>query len=61
MYKELTINTTQQKTLFKIYRNNIVHIKEQAEKLYFDKQIKESQHNTGLLWKTINDIISLKK
>ena len=62
MYKELlTNNTTQQKTIFKIYRNKLTHIKEQAKKLYFNQQIKESQHNTGLLWKTINDIISLKK
>ena len=62
MYLELlTINTTQQKTLFKIYRNKLTHIKEQAKKLYFDEQIKQSQHNTGLLWKTINDIESLKK
>ena len=58
MYKELlTNNTTPQKTLFKIYRNKLTCIKEQAKKLYFDKQIKKSQHNTGLQWKTINDII----
>ena len=62
IYKELlTNNTTQQKTIFKIYRNKLTHIKEQAKKLYFNQQIKESQHNTGLLWKTINNIISLKK
>ena len=60
MYKELlTNNTTQEKTLFKIYRNKLTHIEEQAKKLYFNKQIKGPQHNTGLLWKTINDI-SLK-
>ena len=59
MYKKLlTNNTTQQKTLFKIYRNKLTPIKEQAKKLYFNKQIK---YNTGLLWKIINDIISLKK
>ena len=29
--------------------------------MYFYKQIKQSQHNTRLIWKTINDKISLKK
>ena len=29
--------------------------------MYYNKEIEQSQHNSGLLWKTINSIIKLKK
>ena len=29
--------------------------------MYYNKEIEQPQHNSGLLWKTINSIIKLKK
>ena len=47
MYKELlTNNMTQQKTIFKIYRNKLTHIKEQAKKLYL---INKSRNHSTIL------------
>jgi len=45
---------------YKTYRNKLTHIKELAKISYYKKIISESQHNTKLLWKTINDIAKYK-
>ena len=29
--------------------------------MYYNKEIEQSRHNSGLLWKNINSIIKLKK
>ena len=43
------------------YRNKLTHITELAKKKHFTNQVERSQHNNRLLWKTVNDIIKLKK
>ena len=45
---------------YRLYRNKSTHVKEQAKKLYYNNQISEAQHNSGLVWKTINDIVTNK-
>ena len=42
---------------FKSYRNKLTHVKEHAKKLHLQNIIKESRHNTSLLWKEINKIL----
>ena len=53
--------TQQHKNEYQTYRNKLTHIMELAKKKHFTNQIEQSQHNSGLLWKTVNDIIKLKK
>ena len=45
---------------YRLYRNELTHVKEQAKKRYYSNQINEAQHNSGLIWKTINDIVTYK-
>ena len=45
---------------YRLYRNKLTHIKEQAKKLYHRNQVNEAQHNSSLIWKTINDIVTYK-
>jgi len=42
-------------------RNKLTHIKESAKRQYCQNMIKENKNNTAKLWKTINDIIKLKR
>ena len=49
------------KKQYQKYRNKLTHIIEQAKKKHFTNQVEQSQHNSRLLWKTVNDIIKLKK
>ena len=51
----------QHKNEYRIYRNQLTHIKELAKQNYFCNQIEQTQHNSGLLWKTVNNLIKLKK
>ena len=53
--------TQQHKNEYQTYIEHITHIIELAKKKHFTNQIEQSQHNSGLLWKTVNDIIKLKK
>ena len=46
---------------YKKYRNKLTHIKEFAKQQYYGDIIRQNQHNSGLMWKTINDIIKFKK
>ena len=48
-------------SLYKRYRNILVHTKEQAKKNYYSHLIDDSKQNVKLLWKTINSILSNKK
>ena len=53
--------TQQHKNEYQTYIEHITHIIELAKKKHFTNQIEQSQHNSGLLWKTVNDIVKLKK
>ena len=57
----INTKTEQHKKEYRMYRNKLTHVKEQAKKLYFNKEIKLSQHNSGMLWKTVNNIIKHKQ
>ena len=46
---------------YKAYRNKLTHIKEQAKKLHYEKRISDSKHNSGQIWKTVNEIIMRKQ
>ena len=61
LYKT-TLNNNSPESLdeYRWYRNKLTHVKEQAKKLYYSNQINEAQHNSGLIWKTINDIVTHK-
>ena len=43
------------------YRNKLTHIIKLSKKKQFIHQVEQSQNNSRLLWKTVNDIIKLKK
>ena len=45
---------------YKKYRNKLTHIKEFAKRQYFQSQVENSKHDVKMLWKTINQIVSLK-
>ena len=47
--------------IYKKYHNRLTHIKELAKQKYYGDLIKQTKHNSGLMWKTINDIIKYKK
>jgi len=47
--------------IYKKFRNKLAHVKEQSKRNYYRKLIIESQHNTKLLWTTINDIAMYKR
>ena len=53
-------NTTEAWVEYKICRNKLFHIKENAKKLHYYTLINENKNNTAKLWKTIKDIITLK-
>ena len=62
LYRDLLkSNTNQHHKQYYIQRNRLAHITEQAKKEYFSKQIGLSQHDSGLLRKTINDIVNIKQ
>ena len=56
----LKTNNEETKTQWKVYRNILTHLKEKAKQLHYNTQINQVQHNSGLLWKTIKDIIKYK-
>ena len=56
----LKTNNEETKTQWKVYRNKLTHLKEKAKQLYYNTQINQVQHNSGLLWKTIKDITKYK-
>ena len=47
--------------LYKIYRNKLAHVKEQAKRKYYQGLVLASKHNMKFLWKTIDDIAKYKK
>ena len=56
----LKTNNEETKTQWKVYRNKLTHLKKKAKQLYYYTQINQVQHNSGLLWKIIKDIIKYK-
>ena len=48
-------------SIFKNYRNKLTHTIENSKRLYFQQQIKYTKSNTRKLWKTVNEIVNLKK
>ena len=49
------------KKQYQKYKNKLIHIIALAKKKHFTNQVEQSQHNSRILWKTVNDIIKLKK
>ena len=43
---------------YKIYRNKLTRVKEQAKRLYYNQLIQENMHNFQKVWKTINEILN---
>ena len=39
----------QYKNEYQTYRNELIHVKEYAIKMYYNKEIEQSQQNSGLL------------
>ena len=58
MLKENTPENAQQ---YKKYRNKLTHIKELAKKNYYEELVGKNSHDSGILWKTINDIVKFKR
>ena len=62
LFKELLKNKTSDNiTKYKKSRNLLTHMKELAKKAYYEDQLEENCHDTGLLWKSINDIVKYKR
>ena len=55
----LTKKTPENAQQYKKYRNKLTHIKELAKKSYYEELGKNS-HDSGLLWKRINDNVKFK-
>ena len=53
----LKTNNEETNTQWKVYRNKLTHLKEKAKQLHYNTQIDQVQHNSGLLWKAIKNII----
>ena len=58
--KTLKNNSTEAWNLYKQCMNKLTHEKEKAKKVYYEKLISQNEHNSSLLWKTINDIVKHK-
>ena len=48
------------KELYRIYRNKILNISRQSEKIYFHKYFSDNSCNMKQTWDGINDLISLR-
>ena len=54
MLKENTLENAQQ---YRKNRNKLTHIRELAKKNYHEELVRKNSHDSGLLWKTTNDIV----
>ena len=62
LFKNILKNKSDTKwNFYKIYRNKLCHIIEASKRNHFNSEINHFQHNPKKIWKTINNIISLKR
>ena len=62
LYKKYLINPSESNwTEFTKYRNKLSHLIEQSKRTHFQQKIKYTKSNTRKLWKTVNEIVNLKK
>ena len=62
LFQEMFRNKTSDNiNKYKKSRNLLTHIKELAKKAYCEDQLEKNCHDTGLLWKSINDIVKCKQ
>ena len=45
---------------YKKYGNKLTHIKELTKKNYYEERVEKNRHGSGLLWKTLHDIVKFK-
>ena len=62
LFKEMLRNKTFDNiNKYKKSRNLLTHTKESAKKAYYEDQLEKNCHDSGLLWKSINDIVKYKQ
>ena len=58
LYKQYLSDTfSQKKTLYKEYRNKLIHSLRIAKRLYYEKKLNESKTNMRATWRLLNELI----
>ena len=62
LFKEMLRNKTSDNiNKYKKSKNLLTHMKELAKKAYYKDQLEKNCHDTGLVWKSTNDIVKYKR